>query len=254
MNTLTTLFGGLAGVLVLYALGGRIRRLPPLLRAALAGGVPLLVYFVYSIGRWSGLDVAAMHLSVFMVAALMLFALSQFRRDLHWAPKLLTGFFIGLVFLNASLLYIATQGLPEPISSWWLKSDGGKVYSGFSGVVPHGENAAKGVSSALSEAHQQSVLGWKVEITGLDAAGLTRLVRVRVSDRTGLPVERADARINLLRPGTTEASHSVELQRVDAGVYGGVLELPAPGRWLAELRLVRNGELTFRSVQEIAQP
>ena len=33
MNTMTTLFGGLAAVLVLYAIGGLFRALPPMLRA-----------------------------------------------------------------------------------------------------------------------------------------------------------------------------------------------------------------------------
>jgi hypothetical protein len=76
--------------------------------------------------------------------ALVLFALTQFRQRsagrMHWAPKLLTGFFIGLVFLNAGLLYIATNGLPGPVARWWLGSDGNAVYSGFSGVVAHGQS------------------------------------------------------------------------------------------------------------------
>ena len=33
MNTLTTLFGGLAAVMVLYVAGGAVRGLPPMLRA-----------------------------------------------------------------------------------------------------------------------------------------------------------------------------------------------------------------------------
>jgi hypothetical protein len=51
MNTMSTLFGGLLAVLVLYAIGGRIRNLPPILRAVLAGLIPLLGYFMLIIGR-----------------------------------------------------------------------------------------------------------------------------------------------------------------------------------------------------------
>ncbi len=107
MNTMTTLFGGLAAVLVLYAIGGLFRTLPPMLRALLAGVIPLITYFVVIMGRWPGLDVVAIHISVFLAAALVLFAMSQFRRRgaerMHWAPKLLISFFVGLVFLNAAL-------------------------------------------------------------------------------------------------------------------------------------------------------
>jgi len=129
MSTMTTLFGGLAAVFALYAVGGLIRNVPPMLRAVLAGLIPLLGYFVFIVGRWPGLDVVAMHISVFLAAGLVLFAVSQFRRrsagHMHWVPKLLVAFFIGLVVVNGSLLYIATKGLPEPIGRWWLGSEGG---------------------------------------------------------------------------------------------------------------------------------
>jgi nitrogen fixation protein FixH len=258
MNTMTTLFGGLAAVLVLYALGGVIRSLSPMLRAVLAGAIPLLMYFVLIVGRWPGLDVVAIHISVFLAAALVLFAMSQFRRRsagrMHWAPKLLTGFFIGLVFINATLLYIATQGLPEPLGRWWMGSKGGAVYSGFSGVVAHGQNAAKAVSSELSETHRESLLGWQVEMTGLDEGGSTRVIRVRIKDRTGLPVEHVDAEVRLARPGATSPALTLPLRAAEAGVYVGTLTLPDSGRWLAEMRLTRDGKQHHQSIQELVAP
>ena len=258
MNTMTTLFGGLAAVLVLYAIGGRARSLPPMLRAVLAGIVPLAVYFVLIVGQWPGLDVVAMHISVFLAAALVLHAMNQFRPRgsgrMHWAPKLLIGFFIGLVCLNATLLYISTQGLPEPLARWWLGSEGGAVYSGFSGVVSHGQNAAKAVSSELSEAHRESRLGWQVELSGLEGSGLIRQVQVRVKDHTGLPVDRVEAELILQRPGATTATLTLPLRAAEAGVYRGSLALPSVGRWLLELRLKRNGVVQFHTVQELHAP
>jgi len=122
MNTMTSLLGGLTAVFVLYLAGGAIRNLPPILRALLAGLIPLLAYFVLIVGRWPGLDVVAMHISVFLAAGLVLFAVTQFRRHsvgrMHWVPKLLTAFFLGLVVVNGSLLYIAGKGLPEPLAGW----------------------------------------------------------------------------------------------------------------------------------------
>ncbi|MHB1352081.1 MAG: FixH family protein [Thiobacillus sp.] len=260
MTTLTTLFGGLAAVFALFALGGFVRGLPLALRAVLAGLVPLIAYFSLTIGRWPGLDVVAIHISVFLAAALVLFALTQFRRRgagrMHWAPKLLTAFFIGLVVVNATLLYIATKGLPEPVARWWLggKGDGKPVYSGFSGVVPHGQGAAKGISSELSELHRESRLGWQIAVNGLDGEGRTRPVEVRVRDRTGLAVERLAAELRLLRPGAAVPTASLPLASAEPGVYIGALVLPAGGRWLLELRLLQNGEVRFRSTQEVTAP
>ncbi len=258
MNTMTTLFGGLAAVFILYAAGGAVRGLSPMLRAALAGLIPLVTYFALIVGRWPGLDVVAIHISVFLAAALVLFALTQFRRRdagrMHWAPKLLIAFFTGLVLINASLLYIANKGLPEPIARWWLGSDGNAVYSGFSGVVAHGQGAAKTVSSALSEAHRASQLGWQVELSGLDGPGNARPLQVRVRDRTGLPVDRVEAELRLSRPGAVAPALTLPLSTVEAGVYVGVLNLPAAGRWLVELRLLRDGEVHYHGTQELVVP
>jgi nitrogen fixation protein FixH len=258
MNTMTTLFGGLAAVLAVYAIGGLFRGMPPLLRALLAGVIPLVIYFALVIGQWPGLDVVAIHISVFLAAALVLFAMTQFRRNgperMHWVPKLLTGFFVGLVFINATLLYIATQGLPEPIARWWLGSNGGAVYSGFSGVVPHGQSAAKAVSSELSEAHREALLGWQIEISGLDRSGNTRPIQIRVNDRTGLPVDHVGAEVRLLRPGAVAPVLTLALDEIEAGVYIGSLTLPATGRWLVDVQLKQDGDVHYHSIQELVAP
>lgn len=257
-NTLMTLSGGLAAVLLLYALGGRIPNLPPLLRALLAGLLPLIGYFLLIIGRWPGLDVAAIHISVFLAAGLVLHAVTQFRYRsggrMHWVPKLLIVFFLGLVVLNGTLLYIATQGLPEPVARWWLSKDGGPVHSGFSGVVQHGQDAAKGVSAELSQTHRESLVGWQVDVFGLEGEAAERLIEVRVRDRTGLPVARVDAQLRLLRPGAAQPTLTLSLDARAAGVYEGVLRLPGGGRWIADLRLLRDGTQHYHSNQEVLAP
>jgi nitrogen fixation protein FixH len=258
MNTMTSLAGGLFAVLALYAAGGTVRSLPPILRALLAGLLPLLGYFVLILGRWPGLDVVAMHISVFLAAGLVLYAVTQFRRRssgrMHWAPKLLVAFFLGLVVVNGSLLYIATKGLPEPIGRWWLGSEGGAVYSGFSGVVGHGQDAAKAVSSELSQTYRESELGWQVDVSGFDGNAAERVFEVRVKDRTGLPVDRIDAEVRLMRPGAAKAALTLPLSPLAPGVYGGVLGLPASGRWLLELRLLRDSKVHYYWTQETVAP
>lgn len=252
MSTLVTLFGGLAGVLLLYVLGGFVPGLSPRLRAGVAALVPLLAYFVHAAAHWPGLDVLAIHISVFAAAAYALNAMTAARRRggrVHWAPVLLVVFLGGVVVINAGLLYVSTRGLPAPLARWWL--GGERVYSGFSGVVAHGQDAAKGVSAELSQAHRESVLGWRVELAGLDSDGPSRTLTVRVRDRTGLPVERVEAELRLLRPGATQPVHTLALNAINPGEYRAVLELPAAGRWLAELRLQRDGTERYRDTREV---
>lgn len=257
-DTLVTLSGGLVAVLVLYALGGFVPRMPPMLRALLAGLLPLLAYFVLIVGRWPGLDVAAIHISVFLAAGLVLHAITQFRHRgggrMHWAPRLLIVFFIGLAVLNGTLLYIATQGLPEPVGRWWLSRDGSTVHSGFSGVVQHGQQAAKAVSSELSQTHRESLTGWQVDVSGLGGDAMARMAQVRVRDRTGLPLEGVEAQLHLLRPGAAQPVLTLVLEARAAGVYEGVLQLPAGGRWIADLRLLREGAQQYHYTEEMMAP
>jgi nitrogen fixation protein FixH len=173
---------------------------------------------------------------------------------MHWAPKLLIAFFMGLTVVNGSLLYIATKGLPEPIGRWWLGSDGGPVYSGFSGVVQHGQGAAKAVSSELSQTYRESQIGWQVEVSGLDGSAANRVIEVRVKDRTGLPVGRVDAELRLLRPGAAQPTARVVLAAQAAGVYTGGLQVPEGGRWIANLRLQHEGTLHYHLTQELVTP
>ncbi|HET9462719.1 MAG TPA: FixH family protein, partial [Thiobacillus sp.] len=117
-----------------------------------------------------------------------------------------------------------------------------------------GQAAAKAVSSELSQAQRESELGWQVDVAGLDGNGPVRSIQVRVKDRSGLPIDRLEAELRLQRPGAVEAALTVPLAALDAGTYGGVLRLPASGRWLAELRLLRDREVQYQLSQELLAP
>ena len=256
--TFDTLFGGLVAVLVLYFLLGFARSLPPLFRALIAGGLPLFAYFAHLFGGvWPGLDVIAIHVSVFVAAAAVLFVLSRYRARhgrLHWAPRLFIAFFVLLALINATLLRISTQGLPEPIASWWMGGTG-KVRSGFSGVVEHGEMAAKGISSGLAQRHAEAQLGWQVAGEGLLQDGpAQRQVVVRVRDRSGLPVPGLSATLSATRPGATDAARETRLAVLDDGVYGALLALPERGRWLVRLDLVGPRGERYAETRELVAP
>lgn len=259
MSTLTSLFGGLVLVLLLYTAGAWIKNLPTALRAALASGLPLIGYFVYLAGRWPGLDVIAMHIAVFLVAGLMLYMFTQYRRRsggrMHWVPRVLIGFFVLLAAINAALLYVSTRGLPPALAQRWLPRGEG-VNSGFSGIVTHGQDAAKAVTSELKRAYSAAQLGWRIQIDGLPqhTAQTRQHVTMNVVDRSGLPVGQLDAELRVLRPGAADAHPPIRLLPVTVGVYSNVLELPDSGRWIVEIRLRRDAQLVYAESREVYLP
>lgn len=255
MTTLTTLIGGLLLMLVVHLALGRLLRLSAALRALLASSLALVVYFLLIVGNWPGLDVVAMHISIFVVSGLLLYMVSTRRRSkagLHWIPKILIGFFVLLAVINSFLLYISTRGLPASIAHFWLPG-GGEVNSGFSGVVGHGQDAAKAVSSALNQSHAATQLGWRIQIAGLpEAAQTSQIVSVKVVDRVGSPVRDLDIELHLRRPGADRTVATLQLVYKDAGEYSNVLDMPAPGRWLAEVVLSQQGRVVYREARELS--
>lgn len=159
MNLLTTLFGGALLIVMLYFALGALR-LPNYWRAVVSGGALLLIYFVLAARNWPGLDTVAMHVAVFIATAVILSLLNtrhgQPSNKLHWAPKVIIGFFLLLFAIDGAFIYIASHGLPEPIAKRFMPgADKGGAHSAFPGVMPHGEDAAKPVNAHLKQQAEQ---------------------------------------------------------------------------------------------------
>ncbi|MHB8915897.1 MAG: FixH family protein [Thiobacillus sp.] len=257
MTTLATLIGGLVLILILYTTLGWVSALTQATRAILASSLTLITYFLLIVGRWPGLDVVAMHISIFLVSGLLLYLYASRRRNkarLHWVPKTLIGFFVLLAVINSFLLYISTRGLPPQIARYWLPGDDIKN-SGFSGVVGHDQTAAKAVSSELSRSHASTQLGWRIQTAGLQRPALTsQIVSVKVVDRSGLPVQGLQVQLNLLRPGAVNKTATIPLVYKEAGEYSNVLDIPAKGRWLMEMELSQQGQVMYREARELNLP
>ncbi len=257
MTTLTTLMASVLLILVLYGALGWLARLPIALRAVLATSLSLLAYFLFTVGRWPGLDVVAIHISVLVAIGLLLGMFTHYQRHrvtrLHWGPKILIGFFLLLAMINSFLLYISTRGLPPALAHYMLPG-GDKVNSGFSDVVAHGEDAAKAVSSELSRSHSAAQLGWHIQIQGLqETAQRQQRVTLKVLDRTGLPVSGLQAELQLTRPG---AAHSEKVNFITEGLgqYTTLLEFPSSGRWLVDLYLSQHTRVVYRESREVTVP
>jgi nitrogen fixation protein FixH len=250
MTTGLTLFGGLLAVVILFA-AARALRMPPVPAGLLAAGIPLFSYIAMLFGQWPGLDVVAIHIAVFISAAFVLVVLSRYRAKqsrLHWAPRALIGFFVLLVVMNASFLYVSTKGLPPALAGLLLPGADRTVYTGFSGTTRHGQDAAKAIGADLSRQHRNEQLGWRVRVEGLRMPAVgENAVTVFADDREGRPLGGLSGEWQLARPGATLAR--VPLKATVAGQYEARLAFTAPGLWLVELQLE-----SYRQSWEIEVP
>jgi len=247
MNLLTTIFGGMILTAVLYGLG-RLGRLSNFWAAVMSALVPSLAYLAYASLTWPGLDTITMHIVAYPTVSVLLSQLYSAKADhsrtLHWAPKLMVGFFVFLSLVYGALAYIAGNGLPPAIAQWWLPNIEGKVvHTGFAGVVEHHQEAAKVIG------HQQKIglklarLGWSVEVDGLEnpRAGVAFPLTLVVTDTDGRGVEGVDAVLNLARIGQVDGQ-DVLLSRTAAGSFAGQGPALEPGNWMARVRLRQAGE------------
>lgn len=251
METGLTLFGGLAAVLVLYALA-RAFRMPAELAGLVAAGVPLFAYIAMLFGSWPGLDVVAIHIAVFIIAAFVLVVFSRYRAKqahMHWVPKALIAFFLALVVMNAGFLYVSTKGLPPALSRVLLPGSEDKtLHTGFAGTTRHGEEAAKAIGADLSRQHRNEQLGWQVRVEGLRMPSVGQnAVTVFADDRDGRPLAGLAGEWRVARPG--DAMTSVPLKATADGQYEARLEFSGAGLWLVELELAG-----YRQAWEIKVP
>ncbi len=242
MSLLITLFGGMLVAALLYGLG-RWLRLSNFWAAVLACGPVSFLYLAYAVVRWPGLDVVTLHLVAYPTVAVLLYQLygekARHAESMHWAPKLMVGFFVVITLLYGGFVYIAGQGLPPALAQLLLPGAEGKnVHTGFAGVVEHRDEAAKGIAHHLKMEDRLSKLGWRVDVTGLGGlrAGQSQPVAVQVLDRSGQAVPGVHVRLRLGRPGQRPAQ-DVRLAGGGESGYEAVLSGLDQGTWVAILTL-----------------
>lgn len=251
MTTLT-LFGGLIAVLAVFSVA-RMLKASAELAGLLAAGVPLLAYISTLLGQWPGLDVVAIHFSLFIAAAFILAVFSRYRSKqgrMHWVPKMLIGFFVVLAVINASLLYIATNGLPGGVAGLVLPgNNSASLHTGFSGTTRHGQEAAKSISADLSRQHRNSTLGWQIRVEGLRQAtvGVNSLY-ISADDRGGKPLRGLEGRLWVSRPSSK--AEEVPITASSPGQYEARITLPGTGLWVVDLEL-RDQEQSWKQSWDV---
>ena len=247
MSLLITIFGGILLTVLLYA-SCRGLRLSNFWSAVVAAGVPGFAYVAYAGVFWPGLDVVTMHVVAYPTVAVVLFLIYGERGastgGMHWAPMLLVGFFVAITILFSGFVYVAKQGLPPAWAAWLLpNAAGGKIHTGFAGVVAHGEDAAKSIAHHRNMEAKLARLGWRVEIVGLDTLRPDHAneVQVKVRNRQGAIVPGVLVQLSLGRPGQ-KAEQTISLDEAGETGYRGLTGLPGEGAWVATISLGRQGE------------
>jgi len=247
MNLFVSIFGGMLLTVIVFGLV-RMAKLSNFWSAVIASALPSFAYMAYSVANWPGLDVLTIHVVAFPTVALLLFQIGGAKdgpyQKIHWAPKLMIGFFVIITVILGGFVYIAGKGVPPAVAQWLLPNIQGKtVYTGFAGVVAHGEEASKSIAHHRNMESKLAKLGWNVEVIGLDALrpGYSGDVRVMVRDKQGQPVSSVRVSLGIGRPGQI-AQTRFSFSPADDGGYWAQILLPASGEWLAVLLLESSGE------------
>ena len=249
-----TLFGGLAVAAVLFFVVRKVG-LSNFWAGILSGVLPFIAYIAYSTLHWPGGDVLTIHFAVYLANAglLIVFGGMQKKKEsMHWAPKLIIAFFVGLVLLMAILLSISSRGLPDGLVRLVLPNpSNGQVHTGFPGVIPHDRN--KLYESHVQDIEQQKNLGWHLDVQGLDALknNLASNVVVKLSDKQNQPIIAATVTIELWRLANSADDQTIRFSETKPGEYHATLRLSDEGSWLTDLEIVK-GEAHYALKQPIS--
>ncbi len=242
-----SIFGGMLFTVIVFGVAKKFK-LSNFWAAVVAAALPSFAYAGYAVANWPGLDVLTMHLVAYPTVALLLFQMGgsggRSSGQVHWAPKLLIGFFLLVTVVMGGFVYIAAKGVPPSIAQWLLPNIQGKtVHTGFAGVVVHGEEASKSIAYQRNLDNKLSKLGWKVEVfglTGLRSAAPGDL-RVVIHDKNDLPVSDVQVSIGFMHPGQS-AQERFLFSAMEDGSYLAKVRLPDSGEWLAVLALERGAD------------
>lgn len=242
MSFTETLFGGLLAVIVLFFLARRLG-LSNYWSAVLAAALPFLAYLGFTMSSGFSGDVLAIHLVVFMATAAVLGVFGNMPRrqeGMHWAPKLIIGFFVLLALAMAGFLSIAMNGLPDWLAQRIMpQAEHRAMHTAFPGAVPHERNRL--YEPHLQRLEQQRQLGWTVEIQGLDALhrDVPAIAAVTIKDKQGQAVPDAKVTLDVWRMANSADDRRLELTARGDGVYATQLTLADAGNWIAEIYIER---------------
>jgi hypothetical protein len=248
-----TLFGGLVVAAIIFFVV-RKAGLSNFWAGILSGLLPFIAYLAYSTSHWPGGDVLTIHFAVYIANAGLLIVfggMQKKKENMHWAPRLIIGFFMGLLLLNAIFLSVATRGLPDLLTRFFLPNpENRQVHTGFPGVIPHDRN--KLYESQVQHVEQQKNLAWNVEVQGLDLLknNLASNIVIKLSDKQHQPIVAATITIEFWRMANSADDQTIRFSETKPGEYHAMLRLSDEGLWLSNIEILK-GEAHYTLKQSI---
>ena len=251
MNLSLTLFGGAVLVVLMHILLGRVG-IANFWRGVISGTTASFVILSYGLIVDLSLDIVAIHLAIFLAAATVMTMISGTGNQsesggIHWTIKIMAAFFVVLFIVNGAFVSISTNGIPTYVAALFLPHAHKKpVYTGFSGVTRHDEQAASAESQHLKQLSSLRELGWNIEIDGVNqlTAGnkLSNSINVLLSDKNNQAIENAVVKIQFFRAGNEQALAQVNLDEVGQGHYSSQFTIPSGGSWIMQTAITVNGK------------
>jgi len=248
-----TLFGGLITCAFIFFIT-RALGLSNFWAGILSGLLPFLAYLYYANQHWAGGDVMAIHFALFLANAGMLIvfgSLQQKQQKMHWAPRVIIGFFVTLVLINLTFLSISTSGVPDLIANIFLPNpDNQEVHTVFPGVIPHDRNIL--YTPHVDQMAEQNQLGWKAAITGFEQikSKSQRTISVNLQDAQNKPLTHAEVTIAFWRMANSFDDQKLFFKETTPGVYQADLTLASEGHWITEL-YIKQGDHDFVKRQSL---
>ncbi|WP_018879338.1 FixH family protein [Thioalkalivibrio sp. ALE9] len=260
-NLVITLGVGTAALAILFALIYRFTRLKAYSTSAVVVALMLFVFIPYSILTWQGADVFAIHLALYIIVPYglgIVFTQKEAEAEsggkakigrLHWAPLVLVGFFTIVASVQAVLITLAHNGMPQQFIGSILpepENRAEQVTSAFPGTVAGMESRKQALAvHRVSELQAQREKGWQVRQGWVErpTEGQAATLQVEVRDADGVPINDASIRGIFMWLADERRDQGFEMQHMGEGLYQVEVALPAPGRWDLRFQVQRDDQL-----------
>ena len=260
MESMLALPIGIGLQVLLFVLLYRFTALNGKQAAVIVAFLALAVLIPLALLEWPGGDVLAIYVALFLVTPYVLGIIGNHRerrlalagldsgRWFHWGPAVIILFFSVVFLVNATMVVLSRQGMPESMSRLLLPEGDRErqVTMAFPGTVARDFHKKEALyNDYLEQVRQQEARGWQVRQGWLETpvAGQPASFQVTVAARDGSPVIGARVRVEFLRPSDQRMDQQVELEEKDPGLYRASIELPLPGLWSTTLVIDRGDDL-----------
>lgn len=245
-NILITLLGGVSLIATIFILMYRVSNMSGKMTATVMAFIVIAIYVPISIFTWSGADIFAIHIALYLVSVYILGIITS-QRDarrqagkegfgFHWAPAAIVTFFVILIIMDSFFIMFATKGMNANVAKWLLPEplSGGKASSRFPGTVSHDYHQKQTqYNDYLKRFESQKSLNWKIRKGWLGEAIVDQpaIFRVEIKTNKNKAVKQAKIKGQFLRPADSKRDMEFTMIEIEPGIYQQSITLTEPGNW-----------------------